>query len=107
MAVQKLVGLVGLSKQTAKSSPTANATYGVGLKDGAAFTAPITQDYEDQTLPGGPSDRFAPAVNRTEIMPGAGSLKPATWSVRAIRGSNWASHALPLSGSGKDANTSC
>ncbi|MGH2692322.1 MAG: phage tail tube protein [Actinomycetota bacterium] len=72
MAIQKLIGLVGLSKQTAKGSAAAAATYGVGLRDGRVFALPIDQELDPLTLAGGASDRFAPHAARTKMAPGAG-----------------------------------
>jgi len=67
---QKLISYLGLSKQTAKGAgATSPATFGFGVTSGKVFDVPLTQDYEDQTLAGGASDRFSPAVNRTEANP--------------------------------------
>jgi hypothetical protein len=69
--VQKEIVWVGLAKQTAKGAGAASATYGFGVLSGKGGTFPISQDYEPITLNGGASDRFSPAVNRTEVIPGA------------------------------------
>jgi hypothetical protein len=70
--VQKLIGYVGLSKQAAKGSGASSpATFGLGVLGGKIFALPLTQDYEDMTLNGGASDRFSPAIHRTDAQPGA------------------------------------
>lgn len=72
MAQQKLVSYVGLSKQASKGSAGSTpATFGFGVKGGRIFDLPITSDYEELTLNGATSDRFAPQINRTEAAPGA------------------------------------
>jgi len=69
---QKLTGIVGLTRQTGgKGVPIVSpATWGLGVMDGNVFNAPITSDYDEMTLGGGASDRFAPRTIRTEINPG-------------------------------------
>ena len=72
MPVQKLISYVGLSKQASKGSGASSpATWGLGVLGGKIFDLPITQDYEEMTLNGGASDRFSPAIHRTDIRPGA------------------------------------
>lgn len=69
--LQQLTGLVGLSKQIAKGSPAASATYGLGLSDGKVFNLDIDQEPAPLTLPGAANDRFAPHADRTGAHPGA------------------------------------
>src|ERR671929_567432 len=71
MGLQALTGLVGLAKQTAKGANVASPVWGVGLTDGKVFNIPIDQDAAPLTLPGGASDRFAPAAFRSGAHPGA------------------------------------
>jgi uncharacterized protein YaiE (UPF0345 family) len=70
--VQSLLGVVGLSKQTAKGSAAATpATFGFGVLGGKILQFPIAQDADPITLPGGASDRFPATSKRTQILPGA------------------------------------
>lgn len=69
--VQKEIVWVGIAKQTAKGAAAGSATYGFGVLSGKGMSFPISQDYEPITLNGGPSDRYSPGMNRTEVIPGA------------------------------------
>lgn len=71
--VQKLLTYGGIKKQTALGAVAATpAVVGFGIASGQIVQTPIESAYEDLTLLGGTtSDRFAPAVYRTKIQPGA------------------------------------
>jgi hypothetical protein len=66
MPIQSALALVGAAKQTAKGSPGSNPTFSHGITDGAVMTVEVAQELESRTS----GTRFAPAVNRTGIMPG-------------------------------------
>lgn len=68
--LQRLLAQGGLKIQAAKgSSASSPATYGFGVSQGQILSIPIASEYEPLTLPGGASDRFSPAVHRTQILP--------------------------------------
>jgi hypothetical protein len=70
--IQKLQSFMGISKQAVKGTPSVSPfLYGLGVISGKIFDIPITHEDEPMTLNGGPSDRFTPAVNRTDVIPGA------------------------------------
>lgn len=66
MPIQSALALVGAAKQTAKGSPGASPTFSHGITDGSVMTVEVQQELESRTS----GTRFAPAVNRTGIMPG-------------------------------------
>ncbi len=78
MAMLRSIAAVGIAKQSGKGAAAAVPAYGFGVMSGNVFQAPITQVYEAMTLPGGASDRFSPAVNRTDVVPGA-AFKTRLW----------------------------
>lgn len=66
MPIQSALALVGASKQSAKGSAATDPTYQHGITDGQVMTVEVSQELESRTS----GTRFAPAVNRTGVMPG-------------------------------------
>lgn len=66
MPIQSALALVGGAKQSAKGSAATDPTYQHGITDGQVLTVEVSQDLESRTS----GTRFAPAVNRTGVMPG-------------------------------------
>lgn len=67
MPIQEALSIVGLAKQAAKGTPTAEPTFVVGMRDGAAFKVDIDQELEELTLDGA---RMASNANRLTVVPG-------------------------------------
>jgi hypothetical protein len=66
MPIQSALALVGAAKQSGKGSAETDPTYQHGITDGQVMTVEVAQDLEARTS----GTRFAPAVNRTGVMPG-------------------------------------
>ena len=66
MPIQSALALVGVAKQTNKATRVSNPVYGHGVTDGSILTVEVQQELEARTS----GTRFAPAVNRTGVMPG-------------------------------------
>lgn len=65
--IQTALAIVGLAKQAAKGTPTAEPTFVEGMTDGGAFKVDVDQSPEDQTLD---ASRLAVDANRGSVVPG-------------------------------------
>lgn len=74
MPLQKRIAGVGLSKQTAKGSPVAAATFGLGVRGGSVFNVELAQENDAITF----SSRISAYDNRTGVNPGA-SVATRAW----------------------------
>lgn len=68
--LQKRIAFIGVSKQTAKGSPAAGATYGLGVRGGSIFRLDLEQESDAITF----ASRISPDENRLAVNPGASFL---------------------------------
>lgn len=78
MSINRKLSRVGIAKQTAKGTPSANAQYAFGVRSGNVVSVDVAQEREAVTLS---NSRLQPHANRGAVVPGA----------------DWASRAYPAS----------
>lgn len=103
MPIQSALALVGAAKQSAKGSAATDPTYSHGITDGQVVTVEVSQELESRTS----GTRFAPAVNRTAVMPGmdftcrAHAASSGLWlfgalGAKSVTGSSTYTHTITL-----------